>query len=62
MSEQPTGPNPLGISFLVLGIGMTVTFGLTLGPAFLALGAPFIVLGIIFMGRKQADETAEGDK
>mgnify|MGYP000695830389 CR=1 FL=1 len=62
MSEQPIGRNPLGITFLVLGLAMTVTFSLTLGPAFIGLGAPFIVLGIIFMGRKQADEAAEGDK
>lgn len=62
MSEKPTGLNPLGISFLVLGVAMTVTFGLTLGPAFIGLGAPFIVLGIIFMGRKQAGEPTEGGK
>ena len=62
MSDKSTGRNPLGISFLVLGVAMTATFGLTLGPAFFGVGVPFIVLGIIFMDRKQADETVEEAK
>lgn len=60
--KRDSANRSIGIAFIILGIGMTASFGLTLGPAFLGLGAPFIVLGIIFMGRKQAPETAEGDK
>ena len=62
MSDKPVGPNPLGIAFVVLGAAMTIAFGLSLGPAFLGLGVPFVVLGIIFMGRKQANEPTERDK
>lgn len=52
MSEQTSGRvNPLGISFLVLGASLCVVFALTLGPAFIGLGVPFIALGAIFSSK-----------
>lgn len=55
MSDENTQSNnrALGITFLTLGVGMTVSLGATLGAAFFGVGLPFIVLGIIFMSRKE---------
>ncbi|MBD58768.1 MAG: hypothetical protein CL808_01415 [Citromicrobium sp.] len=58
---QPTDYQALGMAFLTMGIGLTISLGIVLSPAFLGTGVPFIVLGLIFMTRKPSDEAAEGD-
>ncbi len=62
MTEKKTDYRTLGISFLVIGIGVTVSLSTTLGPAFLGIGLPFVILGIIFMSRSNTDASAEGDE
>ena len=61
MSEaKPTDSKALGLIFCILGVGMTVSMGVSLGPAFIGIGLPFLVLGIIFMLKSsKADESAE---
>lgn len=59
MSGQSSNNRALGISFLTIGIALTVSFALTLGPAFFGLGLPFMGLGLIFLGRKRADNADE---
>jgi hypothetical protein len=52
MSDKQADPNDgkraLGIAFMVLGLSLCVTFGVTLGPAFIGIGLPFAALGFIF--------------
>ncbi len=56
MGEQETSGNQtLGVVFMTLGVGMMVSMGSTLGVAFIGTGLPFLVLGIIFMNRKEGD-------
>tara|TARA_B100000678_G_scaffold194836_1_gene163251 strand:- start:418 stop:606 length:189 start_codon:yes stop_codon:yes gene_type:complete len=62
MSDKATDYRALGIAFMTIGVGLTISLGLTLGPAFFGIGLPFLVLGFVFVGRKQADETATGDE
>jgi len=59
VSGQSGNNRALGISFLTIGIALTVSFALTLGPAFFGLGLPFVGLGLICLGRKRADNADE---
>lgn len=56
MGEEKTSSNQtLGVVFMTIGAGMMISMGLTLGVAFIGTGLPFLVLGIIFMNRKEGD-------
>ncbi|MEQ8412595.1 MAG: hypothetical protein RIC51_10370 [Erythrobacter sp.] len=58
-----TNTNPaFGIVFLMMGISMTITFGLLFGPAFIGIGLPFAVLGFIFMGKSDDRQEGQQDK
>ncbi|NCP18030.1 MAG: hypothetical protein GW855_02580 [Erythrobacter sp.] len=57
MKDKPTDYRALGIAFITMGVGLTISFGLTIGPAFLGIGLPFLVLGFVFLGRKRAEES-----
>lgn len=63
MDDKKADPNDgkraLGITFMVLGVSLCVTFGVTLGPAFIGIGLPFAVLGFIFMPKSVADQECE---
>ncbi|MEL7728315.1 hypothetical protein AAG612_02130 [Citromicrobium bathyomarinum] len=62
MSAKQTDNQALGIAYLMMGVGLTISLGLTLDPAFLGTGLPFIVLGIVFLSKSKADAAEEGDK
>lgn len=51
MTEQNTDKKTLGISFMILGLSLAITFGLTLGWQFAPIGVTFLVMGIVFMSQ-----------
>ena len=59
--NAPAKGRPLAIAFMILGASLCVAFGVSLGPAFMGLGAPFFVLGLIFMTNKKSKD-AGGDE
>jgi hypothetical protein len=56
--QTPQNKSALGLTFMALGVAFTVTFGIIFGPAFIGIGVPFIVLGIIFLNRNKDGEGA----
>ncbi|QIQ85985.1 hypothetical protein [Erythrobacter sp.] len=56
MGEKADTNSGMGIAFFTIGAGMTITFGLLFGPAFIGIGLPFMVLGFVFMGKKGEGE------
>jgi hypothetical protein len=59
---QQGNQRTLGLTFLILGVGMTISLATTLGPAFLGIGLPFLVLGVVFLNRSKAESAArEGE-
>ena len=62
MSDAPTDYRALGFAFLTMGVGITVSLGLTLGPAFFGIGLPFAAMGIVFLARAKPDSAAKGDE
>jgi len=61
-ADKIAGKRALAITFLVLGLSLCVTFGLTLGPAFIGIGLPFAVLGFIFLPKSGEGQKIEGDQ
>ena len=59
--EQPTNNRAVGIAFLVIGVAFTTSMAATQGPAFIGIGLPFIIIGLVFMGRSKTDGTTGGD-
>ena len=53
--ETPEAKKALGISFMVLGLSLGVTFGLTLGWAFAPIGLSFVALGFVFMAQTKGE-------
>jgi hypothetical protein len=51
MTEQNTDKKTLGISFMILGLSLAITFGLTLGWQFAPIGVTFLVMGTVFMAQ-----------
>lgn len=51
MTEQNTDKKTLGISFMILGLSLAITFGLTLGWQFAPIGVTFLVMGVVFMAQ-----------
>jgi len=51
MTEQNTDKKTLGISFMILGLSLAITFGLTLGWQFAPIGVTFLVMGTVFMSQ-----------
>ncbi len=60
MTKQKSNFRVLGLSFIAVGIGLTVSLSIPLGPAFMGIGLPFVVLGIIFLGRGNGAAETEG--
>lgn len=54
-----TDNQTLGFTFLVVGVGLTISMATTLGVAFLGIGLPFVVLGILFLSRAKTNGDAE---
>ncbi|WP_051698983.1 hypothetical protein [Erythrobacter longus] len=61
-ADKIAGKRALAITFLVLGLSLCVTFGLTLGPAFIGIGLPFAVLGFIFLPKADEGQKSGGDR
>ena len=61
MSDKQTNNQALGIAFLMMGVGLSISLGLTLDPAFLGAGLPFVV-GIVFLSKSKAGAVGEGDR
>lgn len=51
MTEQNTDKKTLGISFMILGLSLAITFALTLGWQFAPIGVTFLVMGTVFMSQ-----------
>ncbi|KPM25344.1 hypothetical protein AAG593_06865 [Citromicrobium bathyomarinum] len=62
MSDKQTNNQALGIAFLMMGVGLSISLGLTLDPAFLGAGLPFVVVGIVFLSKSKAGAVGEGDR
>lgn len=46
----------LGITFLIAGVGLAVSLGVTLGPVFMPAGAALIIIGLTFLTKTKAEE------
>ena len=57
MSEQPeTDFRTLGITFMILGFSIGLTFGLTLGWVFAPIGLTFFALGLVYLQKQEKGE------
>ncbi|MEM7779017.1 MAG: hypothetical protein AAF697_01350 [Pseudomonadota bacterium] len=59
MNEKPDSASnykALGISFVVLGASLAITFGLTLGWVFAPIGLSFAALGLVFFAQEEKSE------
>ncbi|MEL6486814.1 MAG: hypothetical protein AAFQ13_06690 [Pseudomonadota bacterium] len=54
--DKDTDYKALGIAFMVLGVSMATTFGITLGWAFAPIGLTFFVLGIVYLSKAEKGE------
>ena len=54
MSQKPdaeTNYKALGMTFMVLGASLAITFGVTLGWVFAPIGLTFAAIGLVFLGQ-----------
>ncbi len=58
--EPQTNYRILGFTFIMLGIGLTASLGIALGPAFIGIGLPFVVLGVVFLAKDNETDGEEG--
>ena len=52
----------LGFSFMMLGVSLGITFGVTMGWVFAPIGLSFLALGVVFLGMKTDADKGEGEK
>ena len=58
--EKREDKKTLGISFMVLGLSLGTTFGITLGWAFAPIGLTFVALGLVFMSQAEDENSDNG--
>ena len=49
MAEQQTDNKAIGTTFLISGIGVAVSMGLTLGWLFAPAGAALVIVGLVYL-------------
>ena len=54
--DKDTDYKTLGIVFMMLGVSMATTFGITLGWAFAPIGLTFFMLGIVYLSKGKKGE------
>lgn len=50
----------LGISFMMMGVSLGITFGITLGWVFAPIGFTFVALGLVFMSQADDENSKKG--
>ena len=58
--EKTANHRALGMAFMVIGVSLSVTFALTLGPAFMGIGAAFFALGLVFLNKGKDGGQSDG--
>ena len=58
--KQPL--NPAGITFLIVGIGLSVSLGVTQGAAFIGTGLPMALIGLLMLRKGSGAKTEGGDR
>ena len=57
---ETTNHRALGLVFMAVGVSLSITFALTLGPAFMGIGAAFFVLGVVFLNKGKDEDGSDG--
>ncbi len=58
--EKTTNYRGLGMAFMAMGVSLSVSFALTLGPAFMGIGVAFFVLGLVFLNKDKGGGQSDG--
>lgn len=56
MAQKKTDNKAVGITFLIAGVGMAVSLGLTVGWIFAGAGAGLAIVGLVFLNKDEEPE------
>jgi len=54
--ENATDNKAIGITFLVAGIGLAISLGVTLGWVFAPAGAGLAIVGLVYLAKGEGEE------
>lgn len=47
----------LGITFLIAGVGLAISLGVTVGPVFIPAGAALVIVGLTYLTKPKAEKS-----